>query len=252
MPLSTKDFHVGSKSTFSNKIVRHEACKVNVGRLAVERVLRKADIDAMLINDGSSTSYVWSEYLDYWLGHHDSRSLRVYTNNLDVPMQFLHDRRTERSKIEVKVAPGEVYLPYYATLGQDTELWMKEYSKRGASLMAVTALDAELGPCGRQEYARAIKGVMLENANYLVVVADHEKMSKPTSEIGYTAANQDAWKKWIERNKSRLWVISTLPSDINPASERALPHPKTPEEWIRRNSAILYQALGEHFVYCYQ
>lgn len=81
---------------FSAKVLKHRASKQAVALAVIERILKPKQIDALFVSDGSSTSWIWSDYLDYFLLNRPNDRLSVHTNNLDVSLACSLGRMTEQ------------------------------------------------------------------------------------------------------------------------------------------------------------
>ena len=211
--MKTEEFHVKSGSLFGMRVPEMRDVKKAVARDVVSRILWPSGTDAknpVFFSDGSSASYVWCYYLRAWLKQADAGEiLQVGTNNLDVSMQALCEPAAP-DRVRIECAPGDFNFKYCATFGRDTEDWVAEHCRRSVCVLSVTALDGELGPCGKGEPAKAIKRVVMENANLLVVLADCTKLRKNRDPAH--AAAPELWEEWRDKRarQGRLFVVTSL------------------------------------------
>lgn len=221
----TQDFHLKSGSLFGRRVAELVREKKAVAKAVVENILMRPGCDPknpVFISDGSSSSYVWCYFLRKWAATvRDRDALRIWTNNLDIPMQALCEPNGTKS-VDIRIAPGEFSYKYCANFGLDSEKWVREHCDRCTCVLAVTALDSELGPCGKGEDAKAIKKAVMESANVLVIVTDHVKNSKQRDPD--QAACPDEWKKWrdVRAKEGRLFVVT------NKSPAVSLPFKRTP------------------------
>lgn len=241
----TREFHTSSGSLFGTKLDQQLASKRAVAKKVAE-FLWQHTVEPLFINDGSSTSYVWCYYMRVWVKHRSQHILTVWTNNYDLAMQALREPNAP-SCVKIKVAPGEFNFQFCATLGDETTAWVAEKCQDKTCLLAVTKLDAKVGPCGRTNDALEIKKTLLERAGRLIIVADAEKLSQPREP--FLAASETRWQEWLTQRADRLWVFTDL--DPTLASKFPLevhPSPRTPLQWQENNAHALRNALGNRFV----
>lgn len=161
----------------------------------------------LLITDGKSAASVSKAYFPYWTKH-CSGKLRVWTNSIE-PANQITAISSAAEKISVHQADGEFDTFNKGVFGLETEQWMEKHAPRCTCILAVTALDADLGPCGQGEDPRAIKSAVIKSANVLIVVADRLKLRFPKDPAH--AAAPDEWKRWTEERAKtgRLYVVTT-------------------------------------------
>ena len=243
--MHTHEFHIQSGSLFGKKLGKQLQSKRTVASRVIE-LLWENKVDALFINDGTSTSYVWCYYITRWVAERRNHPLTVWTNNYDVAMQALCEPQAPVC-MRIKVAPGEFSFQFCAMLGDDTTAWVADKSQDKTCLLAVTALDAQVGPCGRSHDAKEIKKVLLDKAGPLIVVADAEKLSQPRDP--FLAASETSWQERLNQKKHRIWVFTDLDKSLlSKASFAAHRHPSTPLQWQEENARVLRGALGDHFV----
>jgi hypothetical protein len=242
--MHTREFHLQSGSLFGKKLDQHLPSKRAVGK-RVSDFLWDNKVDSLFINDGTSTSYAWCYHLSQWVAQRRNHLLNVWSNNYDVSMQALCEPQAPVC-IRIKVAPGEFNFQNCAMLGEDTTAWVGDKSQDKPCLLAVTALDAQVGPCGRGHDAKEIKKVLLlDKAGLLIIVADADKLSQPQDP--FLAASESKWQEWLTQKKHRVWVFTDLDPRLgHPYTHR--PRPSTPLEWQEENARMLRLQLGDHFV----
>lgn len=244
--MHTRSFHVHSKSDFGKKLPQQLDAKRQVAHALIDKLLWPRRVDSLFMNDGTSVSYVWCYYLQRWVSEQQSR-LAVWTNNYDVPMQALCEDKAQKL-IRIYTPSGEFNFRFCAALGPDTNKWVRENCEGKTCILAVSALDAQFGPCGNDEDAKAIKRIVLQYASNLIVVADSCKLSQSSNP--FQAVNPNEWNRWITERKGNLWVVT----DIDPrlcGKVALVPHakPSTSLEWQERNAHQLRHLLGnEHFI----
>jgi hypothetical protein len=252
--MRTKDFHIRSGSLFGARVAEMEGIKKAVARETVTRVLWPHGMDPknpVFFSDGSSSSYVWCYYLGAWLQHTDhGERLSVWTNNVDVPLQGLCEPNAP-GRVAINVAPGEFSFKYCANFGASTEAWCAEHCKRSVCVLSVTGLDGELGPCGRDTDARGIKRAVLENANFLVIVADCTKLRKRRDPAH--AAAPEVWHVWRDKwaRQGRLVVVTSLSTAADRLKRepfRGFPDERSPDGIESDNLWWLRERLGDQLI----
>jgi DeoR/GlpR family transcriptional regulator of sugar metabolism len=230
--MKTEKYHVESGSRFGRKLLVNKDAKKAVGKATVEKVLFRdgnALMNPVFVSDGTSTSYVWCYLMRRRLRDDTAIPLGVFSNNVDVTMQVALEKEAE-GRIDLEDASGVFDFENCAHFGIAAESFAKEKCEDCSCVLAVTALDEELGPCGKGRHAKLMKKWMLKKANVLVVVTDHEKLSfrrEPQS-----AANPEAWQAWLEKRgeQGRLHVVTSVPKDIEHGYPNAEPFKGFPDE----------------------
>lgn len=215
----TKQIHIDSKSQFGCHVAANEPEKEVVAAEVVRSILLKDQVNPanpIMIGDGSSASLVFCHYMQKWVETCDDE-LRVWSNNVDVALQAILFKGGKHN-VSIHSAPGRFNFKYCANFGRETEEWCKEHASRCTCVMATTALDYDLGPCGKDEDARSIKAAMMKAANVLIIVADSSKLRMAANPA--TAASPDEWKVWREERSAagRLFVVTTRSRHIDPSS----------------------------------
>lgn len=242
--MKTKQFHQASGSRFGHNIGQNLPAKRAVAKKVVDTILWDNEVDTLFINDGTSTSYVWCYYLERWVQLREQHPLRVWTNNYDVMMQALCEP-VAASIVNIKLAEGDFDYRFCAAIGGETTQWVAKVCRGKTCLLAVTALDAELGPSGITHGAKEIKRVIIDGAENLIVVADSSKLSNPRQ--AFHAANAKIWSEWLQERPDRLWVVTDLDPSIT-LPYRAYNNPSTPLEWQSENARLLQLSLGANFI----
>lgn len=242
----TKQIYVDSHCEFGDQVAASEREKDQVAKEVVSKVLlfdEQNPANPVFISDGSSASSVWCHYMKEWAKRYPKENLRVWTNNCDVTLQTLI-HQPSRNCISVHVASGRFRRDYCAVFGEDTEKWCLAHSSRSVCVVAVTALDHELGPCARNEDARAIKSAVMRSAQVLVIIADRDKLRQQRNPG--MAANAKEWENWINNQQNRLFVVTTRSPHINPAlPDNSLRGADAIEQ---ENLRLLRLKLKEHFI----
>ena len=248
----TKEFHVTSGSQFGKRITILAAEKERVGKAVVNRILWRntTPSNPILITDGSSGSFVFCHYLQRCVENSDD-SLRVWTNNTDVSLQASCHPGASPNHISVHCAPGRFSAKYCGTFGNDARQWIEEHCSKCTCILSVTALDVDLGPCGRGEDAKDIKAAVLRMAKQLIIVADYEKLRQPRD--ADHAAAPDLWLKWRdEHSKSgRLFVVTTKSQGLKDGRfpvQGGVDNKRSPDEIEAENHARFRIALGDQYM----
>ncbi|HEY1661715.1 MAG TPA: hypothetical protein VGI03_04790 [Verrucomicrobiae bacterium] len=251
--MRTKEFHMKSESQYGQRVADLELEKKRVADAIVQRILWRQGQhphNPLYVSDGSSASFVFCKYLQRWIKEGDE-TLRVWTNNLDVPMQVLCEEGAPE-KVSIHSAPGEFSYKYCGNFGRETEAWIEQHCGRSTCILAVTALDADLGPCGRGEDAKAIKAAVMKAANVLIVVADHTKLRCPRDPGA--AAAPDEWRRWRDERSAdgRLFVVTTrslnVPVTFGRFPLKGAVDARTPDQIESENFARLSTQLGQQLI----
>ena len=253
--MRTKEFHENSGSEFGKRVLEMEPEKERIAEAVLKYALWQEALDPknpIFLSDGSSASYVWCHYLRAWAKNGPAgEALIVKTNNLDVPMQVLCEPGAH-GRVNIEDAPGDFSFKFCANFGSDTDAWVEKKCSGCTCILAVTSLDAELGPGSKDPRARAIKRAVMETANVLVIVADRTKLSKPRNPAD--AANPNAWKIWRDQraNEGRLFVVTDQSPEVTHPYKRTpfkgFPDARTPLQIENENTWWLREHLGKQFI----
>jgi len=203
---------------FSFKMTKGLSDKSAVASLVANQFLGHKSTDELLITDGTSLVHVWSAFYSSWKVL-SAYPINLATNNVAIVKACFE---SEHPNLTVHVAPGRLDPQHGAILGPETLDWLRPICRRRTCVMSLTALDALLGPCGHDAPARAVKELLLEESNLLLLICDASKLGRQRDEIDTSAANPDAWHARISNHPNRLWVYTSLDGAVKTALEEIM------------------------------
>lgn len=250
--MNTALLHTNSGSIYGSRVGNAAEAKTKIAKEVVKRILWRPGFDPnnpVFISDGSSASYVFCEYMQTYLAHPQDDPLNVWTNNLDVPIQ-VSCQPNAPDRVAVEVAPGLFRPSYCGTFGDLTEAWIEKHCAGSTCIMAVTGLDAELGPYAKHPEAKKVKAAIMRTASQLVIVADAAKLRQKRDIAAAVSPNE--WKRWCDDRAGRVHVLSDRSSHI-PCPPNAFViksgavDNRTPDQIEQENHRLLNIKLPNHY-----
>lgn len=243
-------------AAFGQPFIENAQDKVKVAQIVSENILWKENrpCNPLFLGDGSSAYFVWAAFLERCIqrlhaGFSFEKRVRVYTNNTAVVWRTLIEREASKC-IELNVFPGRLDSENQGLFIKEPEKSSETAFQQSTCVLAVTAMDFLLGPCGNGEEPRIMKTAIMKNAKVLIVIADRSKLRKQRNPE--SAASQDEWTRWVrERNEAgRLYVVTTRSNHV---SRTSIPndYPNAEDKIECENLRGLFGNIGKHAFLCF-